>query len=114
MRLDPSGRLDRLVTIEVRALTKGATGEQVESWSCLTTRWMSKRDVRAAERFAGQELRAEIDTVFRCRFPDPCDLVIAPDTHRLKYGGRVYQIHGCSEIGRREALELSCSARAEG
>ncbi|CAN5480463.1 hypothetical protein BH10PSE7_BH10PSE7_15460 [soil metagenome] len=107
-----AGELDRRVDVQERTVTQGDVGENVESWSTVRTQWMGKRDVRAAERLKGNgELAAEIDTVFKARYLPGRD--IAPDTHRLLYGGRVYQIHGVTELGRGEAIEITCQARGE-
>lgn len=107
-----AGPLDRRVTVQEKVVTQSPAGGEIEVWSDLYALWMGKRDVRAAERFAAQQVVAEIDTVFTARFA-PALLDIRPDTHRLVYRGRVYNIHGLTELGRRDGVEIACSARGE-
>jgi head-tail adaptor len=107
-----AGRLDRRVTVEARATTQSDTGEVVEGWSTIQTLFMGKRDVRAMERFTGTERVAEIDTVFTARWL-PLMTYLQPDTHRLVYRSRVYEILGVTELGRTEGVEIACKARAE-
>lgn len=104
-------RYDRRVTVQVRTRTQDATGQEVETWPASFRRWMRKRDVRATERYTAEQLVAEVDTVFTGRYL-PCD-EIRPDTHRLLYRGRIYEILGRTELGRQDDLEFACAARGE-
>jgi head-tail adaptor len=99
------------VGVEVRTRTQDATGQEFESWAHAFYRWMAKRDTRAGERYTSDQLVSEVDTVFAGRFDD-CEAV-HPDTHRLVYRGRVYEILGRTELGRRDAMEFACKARGE-
>ncbi|WP_395674705.1 phage head closure protein [Inquilinus sp.] len=112
-----AGLLDCRVVIERKTSPQDGTGEEVDAWApAIATGdhavWMGKRDVRAAERFAAQQTVAEIDTVFTARWA-PGFEEIQPDTHRLVYRGRIYNIHGVTEIGRRNKIEIACAARGE-
>lgn len=113
-----AGDLDRRVRIQVRVRSQSATGEEVSSWEEVPTAaadnavWMGKRDMRATERWASEQTVAEIMSVFTAHWAPAFDL-IQPDTHRLIYRDRVYEIHGIREIGRREGVEIAAAARAE-
>lgn len=106
------GALDRRVTIQALSTAADAAGEPIETWTDVRTVWMGRRDMRAAERFAGQQTVAEVDTVFSARWA-PATAEIRPETHRLVLDGRVYAVHGVAEIGRREKVEIAAAARAE-
>lgn len=108
-----AGRLDRRVVVQERTTSRdAATGEQLETWAEAGTLWMGKRDTRAGERFSPDQVVAEIDTVFRARW-SPALATVRPETHRLLYRDRVYNIHGVTELGRRETVEIACAARGE-
>jgi len=112
-----AGPLDRRVVIEKKAPAQDGTGEEVDTWAPVIATgdhavWMGKRDVRAGERFAAQQTVAEIDTVFTARWAPGFD-EIQPDTHRLVYRGRVYNVQGVTELGRRDGIEIACAARGE-
>lgn len=104
-------RYDRRVQVQLRTKVTDATGQEKETWANTFKRWMRKRDVRASERYTAEQLVAEIDTVFTGRFL-PCQ-AIQPDTHRFVYRGRVYEIHGRTELGRQDDFEFACAARGE-
>lgn len=105
--------LDRRVTVQLRTRVQSPTsGEETESWADQFTVWMSKRDIRTAERWAAEQTVAEVDSSFRARWSAAL-LDIRPDTHRLMCRGRVYAIHGVADLGRLEGVEFACAARGE-
>ena len=67
---------------------------------------------KVAERFAAQQQYATVSHVFRIGY-FPWYASIRPDTHRLTFEGRVFNILGAIELGRKEGVELVCAARAE-
>lgn len=109
-----AGARDRLVTIEQLTESKGTSNYPVESWDTLVDVWAHKADASARERFsfsANQET-APYDTRWTIPFlesMDP-DAVDVRKTRRLLYRGRVHDIVGAMEIGRREAIELQTLA----
>lgn len=113
-----AGKLDRRIIIEVRAdgspQTQDAFGEPIYSWSTFATVWAGRRDVKARERFASvtSQVVADVDTVWTCRW-FPLGEQVQPDTHRVFHAGRYFNIVGVAEIGRRQGLEISTTARAE-
>ena len=107
-----AGRLDRRVTNQTKTVAQDDYGQPIETWSDLLTIWAGKRDVRASEKFAAAQVAAEIDTVFTARHA-PALVLLRPEQHRLLCDGRAYQVHGMTEIGRREAVEIACAARLE-
>lgn len=113
-----AGKLDRRITIEVRAagspMPKDEFGEPIYSWSTFAEVWATKKDVTSRERFAPitSQVIADVDTVFSTRW-FPLGAEVQADTHRIRYAERLYNIVGVAEIGRRQGLEISTTARAE-
>ena len=101
-----TGQLDRRITIQRASRTRNAVGELIDTWSTFAEAWAYKRDVRAGQRVAADQVVADIDTVFTIRYRAG----VTPDM-RVAYGGLVYDIKGVAELGRREWQELSCTAR---
>ncbi|MET4634975.1 phage head closure protein [Kaistia defluvii] len=106
-----TGPLDRRITIERYVSARDALNNPVEAWSPLATVWASKTDVRDSEKFAAKENGASIETRFQIRWST--DVADVNPKDRINYGGRVFDIVGVKEIGRREGLEISATARAD-
>lgn len=103
-----SGSLDRRITLQRKSTVQNSTGEQIETWIDLAPVWASKKDLRGNERFAAQQIMAEVDTQFRIRYRaglTPID--------RVFYAGKYYDVKAVLEIGRREGMDLMAQARAE-
>lgn len=107
-----AAKLDRRIRIERATMGRDTMNNLVATgWSTLTTVWASKEDVRDAERVAAQEVGAEITTRFRIRWSTRVADVNPKD--RLVFAGRIYQIVAVKEIGRRDGLEISATARID-
>jgi SPP1 family predicted phage head-tail adaptor len=109
-----SGARDRLVTIQALTEGKGDSNFPVDTWEDLAEVWAHKEDASARERFsftANQET-APYDTRWTIPFMDAMDpeLVNVRKARRLIVKGRVHDIVGATEIGRREGLELQTLA----
>lgn len=101
-----AGRLDRLVTLQSRTVTRNAQGEDVASYADLATVWAEKFDLRGREFFAAQQSRAEVTTRWRIRYRDDLRAV-----DRVVYDGTAYDVVSPpAEIGRRLGLELVTTA----
>lgn len=107
--------MDRRITILRAATTENDFGEAVTSWSDLVTVWAAKEDIRDGERFRAQEVAADITTRFRIRWSGAVDGVTPRDRVREErpFGERTYNIVSCKEIGRREGIEITASARID-
>lgn len=73
--------------------------------------WAKKTDVRDSERIRAQEVGATITTRFVIRYSSQVRNV--DPTHLIAFDGRVYDISAVKEVGRREGLEITATARAE-
>lgn len=91
------GLLDRRITIQTLAETRGADGSRIERWADWRTVWGSKIEQGSAEYVAAGVLRAETTALIRIRwFPE-----LAAGRHRLVCDGKVYGIVLPAEEGRR-------------
>jgi SPP1 family predicted phage head-tail adaptor len=101
-----AGRLDRLITLQTRVLTRNAQGEEVVSYTDLADVWASKVDLRGREYFAAQQVNAEVTTRWQIYYRSDITYL-----HAVVYDGVTYDIQQVSEIGRRIGLELMTVAR---
>jgi SPP1 family predicted phage head-tail adaptor len=109
-----AGSLDRRIDILRHTATgKDTMNAQVKTWAPITSEPIpaAKEDIRDGERFRASEQGATITTRFQVRW-SPAVADVDP-THRIQFDGREYDIAGVKEIGRREGLEITASARSE-
>ncbi len=106
-----SGERDRLITLQKKTYTLDGFGGEVITWTTIGERWASSKPVKDGERFGNQEAIATITH----RFQIPWDRVAAltDPTYRVLFDGRFYDVVAVKEIGRREGIEISATARAE-
>ncbi len=111
-----AGARDRLVTIQERpdADAKAPSGYPVETWTTLADVWMHKYDISARERYSFQSNQesAPYDTKWTLPWMDTMDpeTVDVRKLRRLLVNGRVHDIVGANEIGRRNGIELQTLA----
>lgn len=105
--MDPR-KLDRRITIQRPVANQNAFGEPIITWTDVDAIWAEKRDMRGMERFAAQQVMAEVDAKFVIRYRSD----VTP-LNRIVFDGRNYDIASVLELGRREALEILAVARAD-
>lgn len=110
-----AGALDRRIQIQTVVETKDAAGDVIAStWSDVFKLWAKR-----VPRSAGQErsIQAGVLREFDVRFDvrdGPKARSIAPETHRVLYKGRIYEIVGTVALAEREDLiGLLCAARPD-
>jgi SPP1 family predicted phage head-tail adaptor len=97
-----AGKLDRRLTIQRAAVVVTPPfNEPVESWADVATVWAQQRPNRGAERFSAQEIVGKAVMTFHIRYRG--DLTVK---YRLLYEGRVWNILGLREVGRRVVTEI--------
>ena len=106
-----AGPLDRRITIERATATLDGFGGESPVWSRLVVLWASVTPISDGERFRSDERAADITTRFVVRRSDLTKTIDAKD--RIIFDGRIYQIYGVKEIGFRDGVEITASARAE-
>lgn len=105
--MDPR-KMDRLVSIKTKSVTQNDTGEEVITWDLVETVWAQVVPLRALERWSSQQVKASIDHKFLIRYRDditPVDII--------EFEGKEYDIYSINEVGRRQALEIMATTRAE-
>jgi SPP1 family predicted phage head-tail adaptor len=106
-----AGALDRRIQFRrARMVDDGFT--TAEQWEDLGgTIWAKKMDVSDGERWRAQSVAANITARFTVRYSTLTAAITAKD--RLVCEDRDYDISGVKEIGRRQWLEITASARAD-
>lgn len=103
---------DRTVTLERFTSTQDeGSGEEIRTWAAVATVQASKRDVSDGERIASAEVASTITTRFQVRWDSAYSDLNPKD--RLTCEGRIYNIEAVKEIGRRDGMEISASARSD-
>jgi SPP1 family predicted phage head-tail adaptor len=106
-----AGRLDRRIAIQRLAVSYSASGDPVETWSTLATRWAYAAPVSGDERFSDPQLVAKQQNEFGVRYS--ADIADLSPLDRISYEGSVWDILSVSEIGRREGLKVIAVRRAD-
>lgn len=105
-----AGKKDRRITIEQVTRARGTTGEPVETWTTFRECWAQRLEgSKVVERFATNQKYATVTTVFRIGY-FPTYATITTDDHRVSFEDRLYDIQGVVELGRKDGIELLCSA----
>ena len=107
-----AGKLDRRVTLQRFTSTVDAYNEPVLTWATLAVRWASYEPLSDGERFRAGETAADASARFVIRWSSTVEDLNPKD--RLTFDGVTYQILRVKEIGRREGLEITAAARADG
>jgi len=106
-----AGRLDRRIVIQRAISSADAFNQPVETFSTLATVWAEAIPVNDGERMKAGQTLADKMIRFTIRYSSTVDNVDPRD--RIVFDGRTYDIAGVKEIGRREGLEITATARAE-
>ena len=104
-----AGKLDRRVVLQRPLDQQDGSGTVTQTWFDAGEVWASRRDLRGREFVAAQALQAEVETLYTIRHAPG---LVPSARWRLVDAGRVYDIAGVAEIGRREGYELRCTASA--
>ncbi len=105
------GRMDRRIVIQRATETRDSFNNLVKTWSYLMKVWADKEDVRDSERIASQEVGAEITTRFRIEWYLSLEDLNPKD--RIIFEDKIYNISAVKEIGRKQGMEITASARAD-
>lgn len=108
-----SGKLDRRIAIEAVTYTTAGDGSQIETWGEIASCAAERESMGATETFAASQTFASVDVLWRIRWDDWLVARVQPKSHRITYGGRIFNILGVVEIGRKEGLHIPCAARGD-
>lgn len=103
-----AGELDRRITIERAVVTTDPFGGEQRAWAPLHTVWAQALPISDGERWRAGEVAAQVTHRFRIRWGAGVE-----PTDRIRYDGKVYEIVGVKEIGRRVGQEITAAARAD-
>lgn len=103
-----AGVLDRKITIETPSTSSGEYGASTSTtWATWKQVYAQVRPVRANERFASSNLRAERSQIFVVRY-----LAGISEKMRIQYDNKAWNIRGLTELNRRESIEILAEAEA--
>jgi SPP1 family predicted phage head-tail adaptor len=106
-----AGELYRKISIRRASLAANAFNEQVATWVVIAEVRAKVTPVQDGERLRAGETLASRMSRFIVRW-SKLTRTIDP-TDRVMFEGREYDINGVKEIGRREGIEITATARAE-
>lgn len=107
-----AGSLDRRITLERFTSTRDDYNEEVRTWTTLASRAASYEPLSDGERFRAGETAATASARFVIRHSTAVADLSPLD--RLVFEGVTYEIVRVKEIGRREGIEITANARADG
>lgn len=100
-----SGSLRHRVTIQSLTKTSDGTGGFTETWTDAATVWAEVTPLKGFERYAAQQIRAQLSYRVRLRFRND----VTSDM-RLIHKGKILTIQAVINVnGRNRELELLCS-----
>jgi len=114
-----AGSMDRRIRLEEAEPAVSTSGTPVLLWPpegghLVREMWAKRMEQRATERFTSDQVVAEQQTGWRVRwFEIPDGAFSAHETFRVIEDGKVYDVTGVVEVGRREGLDIFGRARAE-
>lgn len=114
-----AGELDRRITVQQCIEKKDAAGDVIpEDWQPFARLW-AKRQAKSGAHGIGQEdgqaqgVLRQFDMVWIVR-TSPTTLAIAPESHRVLYKGRTYEIVGIQEgRDRTDIIQILTAARPD-
>lgn len=107
-----ASKLDRQITIQRAAEARDTFHNLVEGpWNNLITVRAAKQEISDGERVRAQEVGADITMRFQVRWNRTIATVSAKD--RLIFEGKLFEILGVKEIGRREGKEITATTRID-
>lgn len=106
-----AGRMDRSITMQFASeSTDSTTNQPIEDWNDEAVLWAEWLPISAQEVWQARQIDATIEGAYKVHYRDD----VAPNTARiLGHDGRLYDVRGVTEIGRREGLLISVIARGE-
>tara|TARA_R100000664_G_C2758654_1_gene147742 strand:+ start:1241 stop:1555 length:315 start_codon:yes stop_codon:yes gene_type:complete len=95
------GKLDRKITIKSVSTTADDYGQEIQTFSTLTSVWARILYKNEVEKFENDQLKAISNIHFFIRYRT--DIT---EQMRISYNNKTYLIEGISEIGRGVGLEI--------
>lgn len=105
------GKLDRRILLQRYGISYNADNEPIEGFTDLATVWASVQYASDGEKARAGAVAATVSVRFQIRWSTAVSTVNPKD--RVAYDGKVFDIVGVKELGRREGLEISAAAPAD-
>jgi head-tail adaptor len=109
MSIRRAGTLDMRITIQRKTIDQSNSGEVIETWTDLATRWAAVSPMTGTERLSGEILVAKEQVQFRFRWDQslddlsPLDRIIMPPT-ATPTDLETYNIVQASQVGRHDDI----------
>lgn len=111
-----AGPLDVRIDIQRKTVTQSPSGEQIESWSTLSSRPAKLEALQGDERFGGEQLVSKAQYAFTIRLSaaveglTPLDRIIYPSVQSNSpptvLSSSIYDIIAVNPVGRNEGLRI--------
>lgn len=114
MKRQKAGKLDRRILIQLAGVSKDASNDELDTWVDWERLWAEKRERGAFREVNAQhEVLRDSDTLFVVR-RNSISRQIAPESHRIIYADRVYEIVGLGEgLARDDTIHIMCAYRPD-
>lgn len=94
-----TGLLRHRIEIQEQAQTRDAGNQVIRKWSTVFTRWGEILPLRGQERVEAEQVKSKTTVKIRLRY---CAALTTQ--HRLKHGGKFYNIESVINVGEREII----------
>lgn len=100
-----AGKLDRRITLQSATEARDSSGSVISTWTDVATLWAGRRDTLGSERILSGAETAVADAVFVIRWQPG----VTAKLRVVDEAGDAWDIIAPpTELGRRDALELTC------
>jgi head-tail adaptor len=118
-----AGKLDKRIAIQRKSITQSPSGQPVETWATVATRWAYVVPASAGERFSTPQLAAKQQTEFGIRWSQ--DIADLTPLDRLVYpipsgsppppvpSTSIYGVLEVHEVGRHEGFRIIAVRRVD-
>jgi SPP1 family predicted phage head-tail adaptor len=100
------GQLDRRILFQNQTITKQSNGEELSSWTSHAYRWAKAEQYSSSEINESGMLTVYSKAFFTVRYDAALN-----EKMRVYYDGKIYNIIGIEEIGRREYQKIDCESK---
>ncbi|WP_276118382.1 phage head closure protein [Pararhizobium qamdonense] len=104
-----AGKLDKTITIDRAATTVDEYGAPTEGWTTITTVRAQLIQSTTEEFIQSFGSSSKVAVIFRIRHRDGIAV-----SDRLTHSGQAYDLKEIKELGRRDGLDLRCTAQGTG
>ena len=105
-----AGVMRKRVTLQSRATTQDAAGQQATTWADVATFWAQVEALSGREVLAAQAIQSQVSHRISLRYSPEFASPTAVSAMRLLYAGRIFNIATCMNVDERNrTIELMAS-----